>query len=325
MKLTEYLQSYYGLSREDFNKLPKRAKSVLRQYHATYNQNLQKFNKPADYKYKVPMSLDHLLEICKRPVPVLTKEECEKLETEYNDLLNDLTSKFVDDVTEKIEDIDLDSLSLSAQIYVPKSYVPYWYDENYEYVDLSSTNGLKKFVKYELDNQLEKCNAEDIGLMDPDTTSWPLYLDVPDYGSIDPESLFITDGYGGNFSDDYLNYLTEEVLSPKHFNVPLKLYFYKELDDLTQRELETPENFVNKITQWLKDHPDKSLYDEDAPYNLADRMFEWMCDADNYSDYDGELYDVITEKIADLWNERYYPRAKTLLEMQDKQSNNVED
>ena len=225
----------------------------------------------------------------------------------------------------KIEDIDLDSLSLSAQIYVPKSYVPYWYDENYEYVDLSSTNGLKKFVKYELDNQLEKCNAEDIGLMDPDTTSWPLYLDVPDYGSIDPESLFITDGYGGNFSDDYLNYLTEGVLSPKHFNVPLKLYFYKELDDLTQRELETPENFVNKITQWLKDHPDKSLYDEDAPYNLADRMFEWMCDADNYSDYDGELYDVITEKIADLWNERYYPRAKTLLEMQDKQSNNVED
>lgn len=101
MKLTEYLQSYYGLSREDFNKLPKRAKSVLRQYHSTYDQNLQKFNKPADYKYKVPMSLDHLLEICKRPVPVLTKEECEKLETEYNDLLNDLTSKFVDDVTEK--------------------------------------------------------------------------------------------------------------------------------------------------------------------------------------------------------------------------------
>ena len=63
MKLTEYLQSYYGLSREDFNKLPKRAKSVLRQYHATYDQNLQKFDKPADYKYKVPMSLDHLLEI----------------------------------------------------------------------------------------------------------------------------------------------------------------------------------------------------------------------------------------------------------------------
>lgn len=325
MKLTEYLQSYYGLSREDFNKLPKRAKSVLRQYHATYNQNLQKFDKPTDYKYKVPMSLDHLLEICKRPVPVLTKEECEKLETEYNDLLNDLTSKFVDDVTEKIEDMDSDSLSLSAQIYVPKSYVPYWYDENYEYVDLSSTNGLEKFVKYELDNQLEKCNVDDIGQMIPDATSWPFYLDVPDYGSIDPESLFITDGNGGNFSDDYLNYLTEQVLSPENFDVPLKLYFYQELDDMTQRELETPENFVNKITKWLKDHPDKSLYDEDAPYNLADRMFEWMCDADNYSDYDGELYDVITEKIADLWNERYYPRAKMLLEMQDRQANNVED
>lgn len=325
MKLTEYLQSYYGLSREDFNKLPKRVKSVLRQYHATYNQNLQKIDKPADSKYKVPMPLDHLLEICKRPVPVLTKEECEKLETEYNDLLNDLTSKFIDNVTEKIEDMDSDSLSLSAQIYVPKSYVPYWYDENYEYVDLSSTNGLEKFVKYELDNQLEKCNVDDIGQMIPDATSWPLYLDVPDYGSIDPESLFITDGYGGNFSDDYLSYLTEQVLSPEHFDVPLKLYFYQELDDMTQRELETPENFVNKITKWLKDHPDKSLYDEDAPYNLADRMFEWMCDADNYSDYDGELYDVITEKIADLWNERYYPRAKILLEIQKKQADNTED
>lgn len=325
MKLTEYLQSYYGLSREDFNKLPKRVKSVLRQYHATYDQNLQKFDKPADYKYKVPMSLDHLLEICKRPVPVLTKEECEKLETEYNDLLNNLTSKFIDNVTENIEDMDSDSLSLSAQIYVSKPDVPYWYDENYEYVDLSSTNGLEKFVKYELDNQLEKCNIDDIGQMIPDATSWPLYLDVPDYGSIDPESLFITDGNGGNFSDDYLNYLTEQVLSPENFDVPLKLYFYQELDDMTQRELETPENFVNKITKWLKDHPDKSLYDEDAPYNLADRMFEWMCDADNYSDYDGELYDVITEKIADLWNERYYPRAKMLLEMQDRQANNVED
>ena len=317
MKLTEYLQSYYGLSREDFNKLPKRAKSVLRQYHATYDQNLQKFDKPADYKYKVPMSLDHLLEICKRPVPVLTKEECETLETEYNDLLNDLTSKFIDNVTEKIEDMDSDSLSLSAQIYVSKPYVPYWYDENYEHVDLSSTNGLKKFVKYELDNQLEKFNV--------DVTSWPLYLDVPDYGSIDPESLFITDSNSGNFSDEYLNYLTKQVLSPEHFDAPLKLYFYQELDDMTQRELETPENFVNKITKWLKDHPDKSLYDEDAPYNLANRMHEWMCDADNYNDYDGELYDVITEKIADLWNERYYPRAKTLLEMQDKQSNNVEN
>ena len=317
MKLTDYLQSYYGLSREDFNKLPKRAKSVLRQYHATYDQNLQKFNKPADYKYKVPMSLDHLLEICKRSVPVLTKEECEKLETEYNDLLNDLTSKFIDNVTEKIEDMDSDSLSLSAQIYVSKPYVPYWYNENYEYVDLSSTNGLEKFVKYELDNQLEKFNVN--------VTSWPLYLDVPDYGSIDPESLFITDINSGNLSDEYLSYLTEQVLSPEHFDAPLKLYFYQELDDMTQRELETPENFVNEITKWLKDHPDKSLYDEDAPYNLADRMREWMCDADNYSDYDGELYDVITEKIADLWNERYYPRAKTLLEMQDKQSNNVED
>ena len=317
MKLTEYLQSYYGLSREDFNKLPKRVKSVLRQYHATYNQNLQKFNKPADYKYKVPMPLDHLLEICKRPVPVLTKEECEKLETEYNDLLNDLTSKFIDNVTEKIEDMDSDSLSLSAQIYVSKPYVPYWYDENYEYVDLSSTNGLEKFVKYELDNQLEKFNV--------DATSWPLYLDVPDYGSIDPESLFITDGYGGNFSDDYLNYLMEEVLSPKHFNAPLKLYFYKELDDLTQRELETPENFVSKITQWLKDHPDKSLSDEDAPYDLSDRMLEWMCDADNYMDYTNDLHDVITEKIADLWNERYYPRAKTLLEIQKKQVDNTEE
>ena len=109
MKLTDYLQSYYGLSREDFNKLPKRAKSVLRQYHATYNQNLQKFNKPADYKYKVPMPLDHLLEICKRSVPVLTKEECEQLETEYNDLSNDLTSKFTDNLTEKIEDMHSDS------------------------------------------------------------------------------------------------------------------------------------------------------------------------------------------------------------------------
>lgn len=331
MKLNRYLQSCFGLSREKFDQLPKDAQDALRQMHATYNKESNKnLSDMSFYKFDKPVSIDHILELCKRPVPTLTKEENQKLESDYENLLDKLTSDYIDNVIDEIENASSDSLGLGAKVFIPHPGVPYWYDENTKYLDLDDDDDLKEFVAQELDNKLEHCDANDIGAMRPDaTTFWPLYLETDKYGDIDSEYLFMTDGYGENLSDNYNEYIDDKLFSSKYIDIPLKIYFYQNLDGMSRRELGSFDNFKAKVTEWLENHHGKTLFDDDAPFDLDEFALDLTSDNDSYLNYEADLCDVINEKIADLWNNRYYSRAQKLFEQQDKivdeQVNNVSD
>lgn len=324
MKLDEFLKTQYDISREDFKKLPIETQNLIRKLHSISNQKRQ--SKTAvntgdfDYDRYIAMSLDQIKDICSRPVPRLTSAELDTLADKLNTLIDNLTADYIDDVITNIKNAKLESLGLGAKIYVRQDYVPYWYDENYKYLDLDKDDDLKTFIAQELDNELIKCDPDEIGVMAPDVeTSWPFRLLSDKYEPINPESLFLSDIYDGNLSDEYMTYIADQLLSPKYFDIPLELYFYQDLDDMTRRKLGTLENFKNKVTNWLETHNGKTLRDKESPYDLCDYEFELTSDIDNYMNYEDELHDVITNKIADLWNDYYLPHAKELFDQQNKE------
>lgn len=324
MKLDEFLKTNYGLSRDDFDKLPKNAQKILRQVHNAYKRSKKSYylQEPdeLDYKQFILIPLDQIIKSCTKPIPKLTKSKMKELQSKYNDLLDSLSADYIDKITAKIKDMKLDSLGLSAEIYVPQKGVPYYYDQNYKYLDIDDDDDLKTFIAQELNNKLKKCEPDDIGRMGPDTlTDWPFRLWISEDESVNPESLFITDDLENNLSSDYFDDIISKMLSPKYFDIPLTLYFYQDLNKTTRQVLQTPENFKKMITDWLVSHDDKDLRDDDAPFGFGKYTTDLMSDIDNFLNCDDELYDVVANKIADLWNQRYLPHAKELFDQQNKE------